>query len=51
MNYVGVYVPLMTNVQQKEEHEDMLVDVLKGLGKIMMESSDILIPGNLIVNR
>ncbi len=43
MNYVGVHVPPMTNAWQKEEHEEMLVDVLKGLEKIVMESSDIVI--------
>ncbi len=43
MNYVGVYVPPVTCAWQKEEHEEMLVDVLKGLEKIVMESSDIVI--------
>ncbi len=43
MNYVGVYVPPMTNGWQKKEHEEMLVVVLKDLEKIVMESSDIVI--------
>ncbi len=46
MNYVGVYVPPMTNGWRKEEHKEMLVDVLKGLEKIVMENSDIVIVGD-----
>ncbi len=46
MNYVEVYVPPMTNAWRKEKYEEMLVDVFKGLEKLVMESSDIVIVGD-----
>ncbi len=46
MNYVGVYVPPMTNAWRKGELKEMLIDVLKGLEKIVMESSDVVIVGD-----
>ena len=46
VNYVGVCVPPKTNAWEREEHEDMLVGVLRALKNIVKDSNDVVIAGD-----
>ena len=46
VNYVGVYVPQKTNAWEREEHEYMLVNVLRSLKKIVKDSNDVVVAGD-----
>ena len=46
VNYVGLCVAPKTNAWEREEHEDMLVGMLRALKKIVKDSNDVVIAGD-----